>query len=66
MGKTKLDSVRFHVETEGIQMPHYNKMTASKGGSHNIVCAVFRIIFRMYFKEIGCMTQIFIQVQVLL
>ena len=39
-----LNIVRFHIEIEGVQMPHYNQMLASGGGIHNSVFVVFRII----------------------
>lgn len=44
MGVPNLNIVRFHIEIEGVQMPHYNQMLASGGGIHNSVFVVFRII----------------------
>lgn len=51
MGMSKLDIVRFHIETEGVYMPHYNQMLASRGGIHESVFVVFRIIQCVFHRD---------------
>lgn len=48
---SKLDIVGLHIEIEGVYMPHYNQMPASRGGFHESVFVVFRIIQCIYHRD---------------